>query len=117
MMQIDQQGLAVGGVVVLCCSVVKAVAIGTWRCDSITDVGCGQARRHLPNEEAVGNALCHLGLTYKVTSTVAYQALREHNILRRHLFCTRPWPVRIHGTRRSSIIDADEFGVHLNDAN
>ena len=69
------------------------------------------------NESAVGHALRRLGYTYKVTSTVAYQAFTERNILRRRLFWSRPWPVGIAGTRRCRMIDADEFGLHLNDAN
>jgi hypothetical protein len=33
------------------------------------------------------------------------------------LFWTQPWPVGIHGIPRHQLIDADEFGLHLNAAN
>ena len=69
------------------------------------------------SERDVSLALRNLGYSMKVTSTVAYQAFTERNMMRRHLFWTEPWPVGIHGTRRRRIIDADEFGVHLNAAN
>ena len=53
----------------------------------------------------------------KVTSTVAYQAFTERNLTRRRLYWTMPWPIGIHGIPRRLLIDADEFGLHLNDAN
>jgi transposase len=62
-------------------------------------------------------ALRKLGYTQKVTSTVAYQAFTQVNLDRRRLFWTRPWPVGIHGIPRRQLIDADEFGLHLNAAN
>lgn len=65
----------------------------------------------------VSQALRRLGYSIKVISTVAYQAFIERNMMRRHLFWTQPWPVGIHGTRQRKLIDADEFGVHLNAAN
>jgi hypothetical protein len=52
-----------------------------------------------------------------VTSTVAYQVFTQRNLDRRLLYWTRPWPVRIHGTPRQKLIDADKFGLHLNAAN
>ncbi len=48
---------------------------------------------------------------------VTYQAFTEQNLNRRRLFWTRPWPVGIHGIPRRWLIDADEFGLHLNAAN
>ena len=53
----------------------------------------------------------------KVTSTVAYQAFTERNLTRRRLYWTMPWPIGIHEIPRRLLIDADEFGLHLNDAN
>ena len=69
------------------------------------------------DKTAVSNVLRRLGYTQKVTSTVAYQAFTEDNMLRRHLFWTEPYPVGVRGTRRRRLIDSDEFGVHLNSAN
>ena len=68
-------------------------------------------------EKQVSLALRKLGYTQKVTSTVAYQAFTERNLIRRRLYWTMPWPVGIHGIPRRLLIDADEFGLHLNDAN
>jgi transposase len=68
-------------------------------------------------EFEIGLALRKLGYTQKVTSTVAYQAFTQVNLDRRRLFWTRPWPVGIHGIPRRQLIDADEFGLHLNAAN
>jgi len=53
----------------------------------------------------------------KVTSTVAYQAFTERNLTCRRLFWTMPWLIGIHGIPRRLLIDVDEFGLHLNDAN
>ena len=36
---------------------------------------------------------------------------------RHQLYWTRPWPVGIHGIPQHQLIDADEFGLHLNAAN
>jgi hypothetical protein len=68
-------------------------------------------------EGDIGKALRRLGYTMKVTSTVAYQAFTERNLTRRRLFWTMPWPIGIHGIPRRLLIDADEFGLNLNDAN
>jgi transposase len=68
-------------------------------------------------EGAIGKALRRLGYTMKVTSTVAYQAFTERNLTRRRLYWTMPWPIGIHEIPRRLLIDADEFGLHLNDAN
>ncbi len=48
---------------------------------------------------------------------MAYQALTERNLLRRRIFWDEPWPVRVNGFPRQHLIDADEFGLHLNAAN
>ena len=56
---------------------------------------------------AVSNALNALGYTMKVTSTVAFQAFTQTNMLRRNLFWTREYPIGIRGIRRSRLIDAD----------
>ena len=58
-----------------------------------------------------------LGYMMKVTSTVAYQAFTERNLTCRRLFWTMPWLIGIHGIPRRLLIDVDEFGLHLNDAN
>jgi hypothetical protein len=69
------------------------------------------------SQDDVSKALVKLGYTMKVTSTVAYQAFTQQNLDRRRLFWTQPWPVGIHGIPRRQLIDADEFGMHLNAAN
>jgi hypothetical protein len=68
-------------------------------------------------EQQVSLALRKMGYTRKVTSTVAYQAFTERNLICRRLYWTMPWPVGIHGITRRRLIDADEFGLHLNNAN
>jgi hypothetical protein len=55
--------------------------------------------------------------TMKVKLTVAYQAFTRRNLDRRRLYWTRPWPVGIYGIPQHQLIDADEFGLHLNAAN
>ena len=53
------------------------------------------------NEMSISRALCSLGYTRKVTSTVAYQALTERNLFHRRIIWDEPWPVRAsHGCRR-----------------
>jgi hypothetical protein len=69
------------------------------------------------NEKNISRALRGLGYTSKVTSTVAYQAITQRNLLRQRLFWNEPWPIGIHGTPRRSLINVDEFGLHLNAAN
>jgi hypothetical protein len=69
------------------------------------------------NKKNISWALCGLGYTSKVTSTVAYQAFTKRNLLHRRLFWNEPWLIGIHGTPRRSLIDIDEFGLHLNAAN
>jgi hypothetical protein len=69
------------------------------------------------NEKNISWALRGLGYTSKVTSTVAYQAFTQRNLLRWKLFWNEPWPIGIHGTPRRSLIDVDEFGLHVNAAN
>jgi hypothetical protein len=69
------------------------------------------------NEKNISWALHGLGYTSKVTSTVAYQAFMQRNLLCRRLFWNEPWPIGIHGTPRKSLINIDEFGLHLNAAN
>ena len=66
---------------------------------------------------SISRALCSLGYTRKVASTVAYQALTERNLLWRQIFWDELWPVGVNGFPRQHIIDADEFGLHLNAAN
>ena len=65
----------------------------------------------------VSRALTKLGYTTKITSTVAYQAFTNRNLIRRQQFWTELWPVGIHGVPQRLLIDADEFGLHLNAAN
>ncbi len=71
----------------------------------------------ISNKKNISRALCGLGYTSKVTSTVAYQAFTQRNLLCWRLFWNEPWPIGIHGTPRRSLIDIDEFGLHLNAAN
>jgi hypothetical protein len=68
-------------------------------------------------ETEISRAMVDLGFTRKVTSTVAYQAFTPRNMLRRELFWSEPYPVGIHGTPRSRLIDIDEFGVHKKSCN
>jgi len=67
-------------------------------------------------EGDIGKALRRLGYTTKVTSTVAYQAFTERNLTCRQLYWTMPWPIGIHGIPQRLPIDANEFGLRLNDA-
>jgi hypothetical protein len=69
------------------------------------------------NKKNISWALCEFGYTSKVTSTVAYQAFMQWNLLHQRLFWNEPWPIKIHGTPRRSLINIDEFGLHLNAAN
>jgi len=69
------------------------------------------------NKMILSRALCSLGYTRKVTSTVAYHALTERNLLRRRIFWDEQWPVGVNGFPRQHLIDVDEFGLHLNAAN
>ena len=50
------------------------------------------------DKTAVSKALHWLGYTQKVTSTVAYQAFTEDNMLCRHLFWMEPYPFGVQGT-------------------
>ena len=43
------------------------------------------------NKMSISRALCSLGYTRKVTSTVAHQALTERNLFRRRIFWDEPW--------------------------
>ncbi len=57
------------------------------------------------NKKNISQALCGLGYTSKVTSTVAYQAFTQQNLLCRRLFWNEPWPIWIHGMpRRTSTL-------------
>jgi hypothetical protein len=69
------------------------------------------------NEMSISRVLCSLGYTRKVTSTMAYQALTERNLLRCQIFWDEPWPVGVNGFPMQHLIDADEFGLHFNAAN
>jgi transposase len=68
-------------------------------------------------KQEISHALLDLGYTRKVTSTLAYQAFTEQNLMRREIFWTQQFPVGIHGTPRRQLIDVDEFGIHKNSAN
>ena len=79
---------------------------------------CNEASTaHIFPEWAVGNALRGLGYTMKVSSTVAHQAFLPRNVIRRNRFWSQPYPVGVRGLRRCRLIDIDEFGLHLNNAN
>jgi hypothetical protein len=69
------------------------------------------------NKKNISWALHGLGYTSKVTSTVAYQAFTQRNLLHRRLFWNEPWPIGIHRMPRRSLINIDEFRLHLNAAN
>jgi hypothetical protein len=69
------------------------------------------------NKMNISRALCGLCYTSKVTSTVAYQAFTQRNLLCWRLFWNKPQPMGIHGTPRRSLFDIEEFGLHLNVAN
>jgi hypothetical protein len=69
------------------------------------------------NKMNISRALCGLGYTSKVTSTVAYQAFTQQNLLCWLLFWNEPWPIGIHRTPRRRLIDIDKFGLHLNATN
>ncbi len=69
------------------------------------------------SEEDVEKALRKLGYTMKVTSTIAYQAFAQRELDCRQLYWTRPWTVEIHGISQCQLINANEFGLHLNAAN
>ncbi len=69
------------------------------------------------NKMAISRALRKLGYTTKITSTVTYQAFTTRNLIRQQQFWNEPWPVEIHGTPRQRVINANEFGLHLNAAN
>ena len=63
------------------------------------------------------NNLRGLWCTHKVSPTAAYQAFTPRSILYHNLFWNRPCLVGIRGERHCRLVDADEFGVHLNDTN
>ncbi len=69
------------------------------------------------NKMNISCALCGLGYTSKVTSTVAYQAFMQWNLLCRQLFWNEPWLIGIHGTPRRRLININVFGLYLNAAN
>ena len=69
------------------------------------------------NKMSISRALCSLGYTRKDTSTVAYQALTKRKLLQRRIFWDEPWPIVVNGFTRQHLIDANEFGLHLNAAN
>jgi hypothetical protein len=58
-----------------------------------------------------------LGFTLKKGSTTAYQALRPLNLLRRHLFHTRPYPAGHANIARNHVLDSDEAGLKLEGCN
>ncbi len=68
------------------------------------------------NKKNISRALCGLGYTSKVTSTVTDQAFTQRNLLCWRLFWNEPWPKGIHGMPRRSLTDIKKFGLHLNAA-
>ena len=50
------------------------------------------------NKMSISRALCSLGYTRKVTSTVAYQALTERNLFRSRILLDEPWPIGVNGS-------------------
>jgi hypothetical protein len=69
------------------------------------------------NKQKISRALCGLGYTSKVTSTIAYQAVAQQNLLCWQLFWNEPWPIGVHGTPRKRLININKLGLHLNAAN
>ena len=57
-----------------------------------------------------------IGLTRKRGSTTAYQALRPINRQKRWMFWNLPYPYGIADIRREDMIDLDECGVEMTDA-
>ena len=57
-----------------------------------------------------------IGLTRKRGSTTAYQALRPINRQKRWMFWNLPYPYGIADIRRQDMIDLDECGVEMTDA-
>ena len=86
-------------------------------CECIAFIANESDDARIFSEKDVSLALRKLGYAMKITSTVAYQAFTKRNIYRRRLYWTRPWPLGIHRIPRRLLIDADEFGLHLNSAN
>ena len=83
--------------------------------ECITFIANESSDSRIFNEMSISRALCSLGYTRKVTSTVAYQALTERNLFRRQIIWDEPWPARVNGFPRQHLMDADEFGLHLNE--
>jgi hypothetical protein len=86
-------------------------------CECITFIANESNNARVFLEKDGSKALRKLGYTMKVTLTIAYQAFTERNLNHCCLYWTRPWPVGIHGIRRSFLIDTDEFGLHLHSNN
>ena len=86
-------------------------------CECIPFIVNESGNARIFSEKDVSLALKKLGYTTKVTSTIAYQAFTERNINQRCLYWNQPWPLGIHGIPRRLLIDAEEFGLHLNSAN
>jgi hypothetical protein len=108
---------ALSGQYLLLLVLIKLIWPQATLCECIAFIANQSDDAKVFSEEDVSLALRKLGYTMKVTLTVAYQDFTERNLLRRQLFWTRPWPVGIHGIPRRLLIDADEFGLHLNAAN
>lgn len=74
-------------------------------------------QRRLYTAGQISEAEDHLGLSMKVSSTTARQALLPINILKRQNFWTLPYPLGIANIRREDLIDLDEAGVFVETVN
>ena len=61
--------------------------------------------------------MSQLGITYKVVSKEAFQALLPFNILKRQIFWSQPPPHGIVGVDRRRFTDTDECGIELESVN
>ena len=62
----------------------------------------------------ISEAETRIRLVTKRGSTTAFQFYEQRNIVRRHLFWTRPYPLGVVGTARADLVDLDEWKISLN---
>ncbi len=113
----NKSSSALSGQYLLLLVIFKLIWPQSTYCECIAFISNESDDARIFSEKDVSRALMKLGYTMKVTSTVAYQAFTQRNLNRRRLYWTRPWPLGIHGIPRRLLIDANEFGLHLNSAN
>jgi hypothetical protein len=113
----NKSSSALSGQYLLLLVIFKLIWPQSTYCECIAFISNESDDARIFSEKDVSRALMKLGYTMKVTSTVAYQAFTQRNLNYRRLCWTRPWPLGIHGIPWMLLIDADEFGLHLNSAN